>query len=86
MSMSGAETKSCSTWTSGSLRERPARRTNDETVFLRLEISWFFAVSPMYLLLGPKPTSDLRAVSGRVFVGGVVFAYGVARLETSFAI
>lgn len=55
----GAETKSCSIWTSGSLRLRPARRTKEETVFLRLEISWFFAASPMYLLLGPKPTSDL---------------------------
>jgi hypothetical protein len=85
MSMSGAETKSCSIWTSGSLRERPARRTNDETVFLRLEISWFFAVSPMYLLLGPKPTSDLGALAAKCVVGGV-FAYGVARLETSFAI
>jgi hypothetical protein len=62
-SMRGAETKSCSTWTSGSLSERPARRTNDETVFLRLEISWFLAASPMYLLLGPKPTSDLLCVS-----------------------
>lgn len=61
MSISGAETKSCSIWTSGSLRERPARRTNDETVFFRLETSWFFAVSPRYLLLGPKPTSDLEA-------------------------
>jgi hypothetical protein len=59
MSISGAETKSCSSWTSGSLKERPARRTKDETVFLRLEISWFLAASPMYLLLGPKPTRDL---------------------------
>jgi hypothetical protein len=69
MSMSGAETKSCSTWTSGSLSVRPARRTNDETVFFRLEISWFFAASPMYLLLGPKPTSDLGGVSCRVWWG-----------------
>jgi len=56
--MSGADMKSCSTWTSGSVRLRPARRTKEETVFLRLEISWFLAVSPTYLLLGPKPTSD----------------------------
>lgn len=48
---------------------RPARRENDPTVFLRFEISWFFAASPMYLLLGPKPISELGAmVSFRVFV------------------
>jgi hypothetical protein len=55
-------------------------------VFLRLETSWFFAASPMYLLLGPKPTSDLRAVSHWRCVCAGGFAYGVARLETSFAI
>jgi len=27
-------------------------------VFLRFEISWVFAFSPRYLLLGPNPTSD----------------------------
>jgi len=87
ISTSGAETKSCSIWTSGSLRERPARRTNDETVFLRLETSWFFAASPMYLLLGPKPTSDLEVLAAKIVTcEGSVFAYGVARLETSFAI
>jgi hypothetical protein len=62
-SIKGAETKFFSTSTSGSLRVRPARRLNEETVFLRLETSWFFAGSPMYLLLGPKPTRDLSAVS-----------------------
>lgn len=62
MSTRGAETKFFSISTSGSLRERPARRVKDETVFLRLETSWFFAASPMYLLLGPKPTSDLQRV------------------------
>jgi hypothetical protein len=42
-----------------------------ETVFLRLETSWFFAASPRYLLLGPKPTSDLRVVSfGEFWKGG----------------
>ena len=40
----------------------PARRFREEIVFLRFEISWVFAASPRYLLLGPKPTSDLRAV------------------------
>jgi len=29
-------------------------------VFLRLDISCVFAASPRYLLLGPKPTSDLK--------------------------
>ena len=39
---------------------RPARRLRQLTVFLRLEISWVLAVSPRYLDLGPKPTSELE--------------------------
>jgi hypothetical protein len=86
-STSGAEMKSFSAWTSGSLSERPAMREKDETVFLRLETSWFFAASPMYLLLGPKPTSELWQVSTNFSPWEAVWAtYGVARLETSFVI
>lgn len=36
-------------------------------MFLRLEISWFLAASPMYLLLGPKPTRDLPTLSVSTF-------------------
>jgi hypothetical protein len=39
MSTSGAETYSFSIAMSGSLKERPARRVRDETVFFRFEIS-----------------------------------------------
>lgn len=53
----------CSIATSGSLKLRPANRVRQLTVFLRLEISWFFAGSPMYLLLGPNATKDLYTVS-----------------------
>jgi len=41
-------------------------------VFLRLEISWFLAVSPTYLLLGPKPTSDLRNCKSTIVLCGWV--------------
>lgn len=53
----------CSIATSGSLKLLPANRVRQPTVFLRLEISWFLAGSPMYLLLGPKATRDLYIVS-----------------------
>ena len=56
-------------------------------MFLRLEISWVFAVSPRYLLLGPKPTRDLLGVNYDETPKGVgVDTDGVARLETSLVI
>lgn len=66
-------------------------------MFLRLEISCVLAVSPRYRALGPNPTRDLfdGVVSLRAEGHGGVAArpgaevgatYGVARLETSFAI
>ena len=57
-----ADTNSCSIWTSGSFKARPANRFKDPTVFFRLEISWVFADSPRYRDLGPKPTRDLPVV------------------------
>ena len=71
---------------SGSLRERPARRLRELTVFLRLEISWVFAVSPRYLVLGPKPTRELLAVSYYTISMSMTDTDGVARFETSFVI
>jgi len=48
---------------SGSLRDRPANRVRQLTVFLRFEISCVLAASPRYLLFGPNPTRDLLRVS-----------------------
>lgn len=41
-------------WTRGSSRDRPMRRLREPTVFLKLEVSWVFAGSPMARCLGPK--------------------------------
>lgn len=66
---------------------RPARRLRELTVFFKLEISWVFAGSPRYLLLGPKPTRELLAVSHDATLGDLrADTDGVARLETSFVI
>jgi hypothetical protein len=35
------------------------QRFSDPTVFLKLEVSWVLAASPMARTLGPKATSDL---------------------------
>lgn len=66
---------------------RPTRRLRELTVFFRLEISWVFAGSPRYLLLGPKPTRELLAVRYGATLGDLrADTDGVARLETSFVI
>jgi len=46
-------------WTRGSSRDRPMRRLREPMVFLKLEVSWVFAGSPMARCLGPKPMRDL---------------------------
>jgi len=47
-------------WTRGSSRDRPMRRLREPMVFLKLEVSWVFAGSPMARCLRPKPIRDLR--------------------------
>lgn len=49
-------------WTSGSLAVRPSNRFKDPMVFLKLDVSWVFADSPIDRCLGPKATKDLAKV------------------------
>lgn len=49
---------------------------------MRFEISWVFAFSPRYLLLGPKPTSDGVA---RLEVSLVICDFVSRRLDATIA-
>jgi hypothetical protein len=74
-------------WTSGSLKVRPARRFKLTMVFLALLISWVLAPSPRYLCLGPKEAMELNRISQYFkFSYTTLYTYGVARLETSLQI
>ena len=47
---------------SGSLTDLPTNRLRDPMVFLKLETSWVFALSPIERCLGPKETKDLICI------------------------
>jgi len=53
-------------------------------VFLKLEVSWVLAASPIKRCFVPKATNDLVDFQHIYKSTGQKFTYGVARLDTSF--
>ena len=63
------------------------RRLREPIVFLKLEVSRFLADSPIARCLGPNEIRELyQGMSGDKQVENQGVTYGVALLDTSFAI